>query len=199
MEDLKPIIAKNIIDLRKSTDMTQAQLAEKLNYSDKAVSKWERGDAIPCVTTLKEIADLFGVTVDYLITAEHDAERQTKKEYSARKKRNHVLITLLSVMAVWFAATVVFVSTNLSTAFETWLSFVYAVPLSCVVLIVFNSIWWKNKLNYLYASILTWSLLLAVYIMFLVLHKNFWLLLILGIPLQIMILLFSGIRFRRKK
>ena len=68
VEDLKPIIAKNIIDLRRTADITQAQLAEKLNYSDKAVSKWERGEAIPSVATLKEIADHFGVTVDYLIS-----------------------------------------------------------------------------------------------------------------------------------
>ena len=82
MDDLKRIIAKNITDLRKAADMTQAQLAEKLNYSDKAVSKWERGDAIPNIVTLKEVADLFAVTVDYLITEEHTAEREIKREFT---------------------------------------------------------------------------------------------------------------------
>ena len=71
MEDPKEIIARNIVDLRRKNGMTQLELAEKLNYTDKAVSKWERGESIPDVAVLKTIADLFGVTVDYLLTAEH--------------------------------------------------------------------------------------------------------------------------------
>ncbi len=43
MEDLKITVAKNIADLRKAANMTQLDLASRLNYSDKAVSKWERG------------------------------------------------------------------------------------------------------------------------------------------------------------
>ena len=61
MEELREIIAKNISDLRKKSGLTQIELAEKLNYSDKAVSKWERGDSVPDVGVLKQIADLFGV------------------------------------------------------------------------------------------------------------------------------------------
>ena len=71
MEDLKPIIAKNITVLRQNAKMTQFDLAEKLNYSDKAISKWERAEAIPDVSVLKSIADLFGVTVDYLLQDGH--------------------------------------------------------------------------------------------------------------------------------
>ncbi len=71
MQDLKPIIAKNIAELRKAASMTQIELATRLNYSDKAVSKWERGESIPDVGVLKEIADLFEVRVDYLLTEDH--------------------------------------------------------------------------------------------------------------------------------
>ena len=117
MDDLKPVIAKNITDLRKAADMTQAQLAEKLNYSDKAVSKWERGDAIPGVITLKEVADLFGVTVDYLLTEEHTAEKEIKREFTKRQRRNHLIISLLSTMTVWLAATIIYVSISLTTLF----------------------------------------------------------------------------------
>ena len=89
MADMRLIIAKNLIDLRKSQGMTQLELAERLNYSDKAVSKWERGESLPDITVIKTIADLFGVTVDYLITEEHEvpaplAEAAPKKKISFR-------------------------------------------------------------------------------------------------------------------
>ena len=88
MDDIKMIIAKNIIDLRKRDGITQAELAQRLNYSDKAVSKWERGESVPDITVLKTIADIFSVKVDYLITAEHiDATLEIPK-MSKRKKRN---------------------------------------------------------------------------------------------------------------
>ena len=74
MQDLKPVIAKNIADLRVAHGFTQLELAEKLNYSDKAVSKWERGESLPDVTVLKQISDLFGVTLDYLVNKEHAPE-----------------------------------------------------------------------------------------------------------------------------
>ena len=67
MTDLRAVIAKNICDLRTEAGMTQAKLAEVLNYSDKAVSKWERAEAIPDVTVIKAIADYFGVSLDYLL------------------------------------------------------------------------------------------------------------------------------------
>ena len=204
MEDLKPIIAKNIIDLRRTADITQAQLAEKLNYSDKAVSKWERGDAIPSITTLKEIADHFGVTVDYLISADHEAENQIKREFTERQRRNRLIITLLSTMIVWLVATIVYVSISVTTEFrvsKAWLVFVFAVPLSCIVTLIFNSIWGKSKLNYLIISLLLWTMLISLcLVLFLSLQKAyFWLLLAIGVPSQIIILLSSGLKIRRKK
>ena len=204
VEDLKPIIAKNIIDLRRAADITQAQLAEKLNYSDKAVSKWERGEAIPSVTTLKEIADLFGVTVDYLISAEHETENQIKREFSERQRRNHLIITLLSTTIVWLISTIIYVSISLSTEFrlsKAWLVFVFAVAISCVIALVFNSIWGKKKRNFLIISLLLWTALISFcLVLFLSLQKAyFWLVLAIGIPSQIMILLSSGLKFRRNR
>ena len=204
VEDLKPIIAKNIIDLRRAADITQAQLAEKLNYSDKAVSKWERGESIPGVTTLKEIADLFGVTVDYLISAEHETENQIKREFSERQRRNHLIITLLSTTIVWLVATIIYVIISLSTEFrlsKAWLVFVFAVPVSCVITLVFNSIWGKKKRNFLIISLLLWTALISFcLVLFLSLQKAyFWLVLAIGIPSQIMILLSSGLKFRRNR
>ena len=203
MDDLKPVIAKNITDLRKAADMTQAQLAEKLNYSDKAVSKWERGDAIPGVITLKEVADLFGVTVDYLLTEEHTAEKEIKREFTKRQRRNHLIISLLSTMTVWLAATIIYVSISLSTLFglpEAWLAFAFAVAASCIILLIFNSIWGKVKRNFVIITIFLWSLLISLCLTFFFVsgESHIWLLLAVGIPLQIMILLWSGLKQKKK-
>ena len=55
MEDLKQIFAENLSALRKKKGWTQMELAERLHYSDKAVSKWERGESLPDVVILKPV------------------------------------------------------------------------------------------------------------------------------------------------
>ena len=70
MDNIK--FGKLILKLRKEKNMTQKELAEKLNVTDKAVSKWERGDSFPDITLLEPIAKELGVTVSELITGEYD-------------------------------------------------------------------------------------------------------------------------------
>lgn len=196
MEDLKITVAKNIADLRKAANMTQLDLASRLNYSDKAVSKWERGESLPDVATLKTIADIFSVTVDYLLQEEHIQETAPVRRYSKRQHRNHAIITAMSSVLVWLIATFVFVNIDLvSNRFHRhWLIFVYAVPVTAVVLLVFNSIWGRRKLNFLIISIEVWSLLVAVYLT--ALPHNLWLIFFIGIPAQIIICLWAGLRLK---
>ena len=66
MKDIKSIVASNLIALRKSRKMTQADVAEKLNYSDKSVSKWEHADSLPYISILSALAFLYGVPLDSL-------------------------------------------------------------------------------------------------------------------------------------
>ena len=189
MDDLKEIIAKNIAELRKVQRLTQAELAAKLNYSDKAVSKWERGESVPDIGVLKEIADTFSVTVDYLITADHTDK--SAHESPPKKQRVHRIVTLLSVALVWLLATVLFVCAGifLSDLQGAWLLFIYAVPVTCIVLLVFNSLWGRRRRNYLIISALVWSLLLALFLS--IAHPMIWMLFLLGIPAQLIILLWS--------
>lgn len=189
MDDLKEIIAKNIAELRRDQHLTQAELAAKLNYSDKAVSKWERGESVPDIGVLKEIADTFSVTVDYLITADHTDK--AAHEIPPKKQRVHRTVTLLSVALVWLLATILFVCAGifLSDLQSAWLLFIYAVPVTCIVLLVFNSLWGKRRRNYLIISALVWSLLLALFLS--IAHPMIWMLFLLGIPAQLIILLWS--------
>ena len=108
MQDLKFVIAKNIQKLRQEKGMTQLELAEKINYSDKSVSKWERGESLPDIVVLKAVADLFEVTLDYLVEEEHSGKPVTKEMMDKNYKRNCYIITGTSIFIVILIATLVF-------------------------------------------------------------------------------------------
>ena len=199
MEELKMIIAGNIGKLRREAGMTQLELAEKLNYSDKAVSKWERGESVPDVGTLKGIADLFSVTVDYLLRADHPLEVAAKREYTRTQRRNRNLISAMSCVLVWLIATFVYTNVDLAThgVVRLWLVFVYAVPITLIVMLVFNSIWGNARRNFIIISALVWCVLASVYLT--ALSSNLWLIFLIGIPAQVIILLWAGIRVKKHK
>lgn len=199
MEDLKPVIAKNIIELRKSMHWTQAELADKLNYSDKAVSKWERAESVPDVVILKRIADMFHVTTDYLLKEDHTDDKAVSQAISKHKRRNRVVIALLSASVVFLIATVVFVCLGLLSvkiSLPLWMIYIYSFPIAFVVLLVFNCIWGKRKLNFVLITLILWSILLAVYLSFL--RSNIWLVFIIGVPSQIIIFLWANLKIKIK-
>ena len=197
MENIKSNIAKNISELRQKNGLTQAELAEKLNYSDKAVSKWERAESTPDITVLAEIAELFEVPLDYLIKSEHEQESVRNSQNRWLKAHNYAIITGMSILLVWLIATFLFVVITLASKKGTvhWLSFVYAVPVSMIVWLVMNSIWFNRKRNYLIVSLLMWSILISVYVTVLTMGFNIWLIFVLGIPGQIIIALWSKIKY----
>ncbi len=202
MEQLKQTIAKNIIDLRKRHGITQAELAEKLNYSDKAVSKWERGESVPDIAVLKSIADIFSVKVDYLITAEHTDPSLELPKMTKRQKNNRKLIMGMCLVLVWLIATFVFVvlQAALPTASLNWMAFIYAAPVSLVVWLVFNSIWFNPKYNFGIISALVWSVLAVIYLSLVcIVQVNVWLMFLVGIPAQIIVILWAGIRPSARK
>ncbi len=198
MDKLKQIIAKNIADLRISYKMTQLDLAEKLNYSDKAISKWERGESIPDILVLKKIADLFEVSLDYLVEAEHPVKPVSSVKRIARFQ-NHAFITGISILLVWLISTFIFVIIDLAAdTNKHWLSFVFAIPVSMIVWLVFNSIWFNNRRNFLIISLLMWSVLIAFFISFWAFGNPIWQIFILGVPGQVIILLWSRIKVPNK-
>lgn len=190
MNNVKLTVARNIAVLRQAKHMTQLELAEQLNYSDKAVSKWERGDATPDIVTLTEIANIFGVTLDYLVSAEHSQAEITKQQ-QPKVHYNHHIITGLAIMLVWLLALFAFVLVALITdnTSARAMIFLYALPVSLIVWLVFNSIWFHKKLNYLIVSLLMWSILMALHLSFLFFDHHIGLIYLLGIPGQAIILL----------
>lgn len=196
MEDIKSVIAENISRLRRENNMTQIELAERLNYSDKAISKWERGESVPDISVLKAIADLFGVSVDYLISSEHEKITESADadaEIAKNKKRKHMMVAGMSVLLVWLVAATVFVPIDIviTDAVAHWLTFVYAVPASMLVWLVFNSIWFNRRRNFLIVSLMMWSLIAAIHLSVLIGGYNFWQFYLIGIPGQLIIILWS--------
>lgn len=201
MENTKVILANQLRELRVKHGLTQIDLAKRLNYSDKAISKWERAESAPDAAVLVQLADLFEVSLDELIRARKPA---VPEDSAAQSDKNiqHKLILGMCLLLVTLIATFVFVVLMLisPTPRYEWLVFVYAVPVMLVVWLVLNTIWFSHRLNYLIISLLMWTVLLAVYLSFFPFGQNIWLIFLLGVPGQIIILLWSGLRpIKRRK
>ena len=200
MEDIKSNVAKNITELRILNNMTQMELAEKLNYSDKTISKWERAESSPDISVLVEMADLFGVTLDYLVRTENVeeavSERKTKEVTFNRRA-----VSYIAEGGGWIVAIFAFIVTTLITNQMTfqWLYFVYALPVVLIVKLVFNSIWFNPRHNYLIISALLWSILATIHITFLYFKINVSLVYLLGAAGQIVIVLASYINKPKTK
>ena len=189
MEDLKFITAANIISLRTKAGMTQAQLAELLNYSDKSVSKWERAEAVPDAYVLKHMSEIFGVSVDYLLSSHNDWEPISQKQ--KRRYRSEIIV-LISMAGIWTLAFFIFII-GWILGHMLWLVFIYAVPISLITRLVFNSVWENGKRNYYIVSTLVASIFVMVYLT--LLRWNPWQLLLLIIPAELIVFL----AFRVKK
>lgn len=201
MNNIKQNIAANIASLRISKGITQAELAEMLNYSDKAVSKWERGESVPDICTLKQISDIFGISIDTLISHPESTSEiiNTADNNNGQKRKNRLLVTGISILGVWFIALFCFLLFLLISDGKTvlWQNFIIAVPISAIVALVLNSVWGKNKLNMLIVSVLMWSVLASICLLFI--ELRLWLILILGVPGQLAILLSFRIRLPKSK
>ncbi|MBQ7885019.1 MAG: helix-turn-helix transcriptional regulator [Clostridia bacterium] len=185
VDNLKVTIGKNICEYRKLANLSQIEFAEKLNYSDKAISKWERGESLPDIIVLKQIADLFGITVNDLL----GQSTQKKKRSLSFKKllKNKILVMLLSVGLVWLVATVLFVFLIMFNALTdyAWLAFIYAMPISFILCMIFTGRWKLKIPLMVFESLFVWTLALSICLT--INYSNIWLLLIIGFPLQALI------------
>ena len=192
MDERKATIASNLIRLRLASGMTQAEVGEKLNYSDKAISKWERGDVTTDVFVLMQIADVFGVDVDYLLKQHNEIEpviytRPDSGSYTTK------MITLVTILGIWTVALFVFVILWIC-GMVVWQVFVYAVPVSLITLLVLNSVWNNGKNNRFIIAALVLSIIATVYLTFL--SRNLWQLFILALPS--LLLVFLGAHIGKK-
>ena len=181
---------------RKAAGLTQAELATKINYSDKSVSKWESGNGIPDVYTLMQLAKLYGVTVDAFLGDDEPIVQS--------KPRNlYWLIMLLSSGIIWLVATCLFVALRLGAPqTQAWLAFIYAIVANAILIIVLSGVWGYRWLNFLAVSALVWSALTTLYLTLRFVFESIgtdfgglWLVFLIGIPLQCLTILWFFFRF----
>ena len=208
-EKLKHQLGANIAAYRKRSGLTQVGLAEKLNYSDKAVSKWERGESMPDVLTLVQLAEHFGVSVNDLLVdpnalpeepggkVQQVMEKAVEKTLK-RKADKGIILKLCSVL-VWFVALLIFVVVSSLGLPKSWIAFIYAIPANAIVLLSMRSAWHDFRWNQLLISVIVWGGILSVYMtLLLFLNANIWKLFLLGIPGQLAIFLWFRM-FRKTK
>ncbi len=195
--NVQETLINNLIILRKARGLTQIELGDKINYSDKTISKWEKGDSCPNIEAVYKIAKFYGVTVDDLLSEdlqqEHGASAQRQVSYSK------VIISLLAVIAVWVIATIIFAVGLLKSLEMPWLVFVLATPASALVALVFNSMWGNTRYNYLIISILLWTLLTSIFLSALEYVSVLWVIFLIGIPIQVAIILWSQLKYQKRK
>ena len=187
--DLKQTIAANLVAYRKQAHLTQQELAAKLNYSDKAISKWERAEGVPDVLVLKEIADLYGVTVNDFLVDHTKPKKLRFKDFWAKRW----LITLLSACLVFFIATlVVFLwlvtdpNTTVAVAKYTYLT---ALPVAIIVVLVFSCIWGKLWQRCVVSSALIWTLCLLIHLVLNIPSlENTWMIYVVGAAMQLLVI-----------
>lgn len=208
LEKLKYQIGNNIAAKRKQAGLTQAGLADKLNYSDKAVSKWERGESMPDILTLIQLSELFSVSVNDLLEDPNELPGNPGKlekamsqvsEKALKRKANKNVILGLSTTLVWFVALLIFVVISSFDLPNSWIAFFYAVPVNAIVLLSLRSAWHDFRWNRVLISCIVWGFLISIYATLLVfLRFNMWKMFLLGIPGEIAIFLWFRL-FRPEK
>ena len=193
--DIK-IVANNLIYYRKAAGYTQLEIAEKLNYSDKSISKWERGDGTPDIFVLKQLATLYGVSMDDFFL------KETKKIVINRKKR-HIYISGLSVALAWIVAAAGFTVSMLAAPgiFPWWLFFIYALMASFIITTVFSSVWGRLEYQLISISGIIWSTVIAAYLTtHLIYPMDYdWLIILVGIPIEILEVIWYLLRRNNRK
>ncbi len=196
------LLAKNLAYYRKASGLTQLELADKFNYSDKSVSKWERGEGFPDIFVLKSLADFYGITVDDFYQSEHKAVK-----VSQNKKRKQTYLKLLSIGINWLVTVLAFflLNTLLSrfapdAPFEPWLTFIYGTLTTGIILLVWEFIYHNRFLRMIATSIIIWTAALSIFLtFFVVMNLPLPLLFVVAIPLEVLEIIWYLFRRNKKK
>lgn len=195
MKEIKTVVAKNLSMLRKNKGLTQAELAEKFNYSDKAVSRWEHGETLPDINVLYELCSFYGVTMNDLV----DENCKIVDEVDVIQEKNaikfRIWLGISTAVVVWLIAVVAFTYTQIIFGSGYWIAFVWSVPASCFVMLyicrnVFN---WIAK--FVLTSVCIWSIIASVYLHMLVsFQANLWTIFIIGVPVNVLAFLWQKMK-----
>ena len=189
------LLAKNLAYYRKASGLTQLELAEKFNYTDRAVSKWENGDTLPDVEVLYNLCEYYGVTIDYLT---HEENRGFYKRDPKVGLWNKILITSLVSSVVWALATVIMVISMIKGDRHLWQAFVWAVPVNALLITFFNKGYFHDRIVYFVGwTVMVWGILTAIFVT--LMDMSLWPIFILGAPAQASLIIWLNLRKTTEK
>ena len=195
-KDIKEIVGNNIAYLRKESKWTQAELAERLNYSDKAISKWERGESAPDYDCLLELSKIFNVQVDYFFH-EDSSEKSAYINSGNYLKIRELLTVILLCATAYVVATAIFLIAwfdNPESVKYFWISFVWATPVCSLLLLRYFK---RNRhtVGRIYcSSIFLWTLLASIHLQCLLVNINAWMIYLIGVPLEAVIIIYNFVK-----
>ena len=197
ISEINQKVAKNLIAYRKAAGLTQAEVAEKIHYSDKSVSKWESGNGVPDVYTLVQLAELYGVNVNAFL-GDKTIVRRNEKSLGLQ-----ILIMLLSSGIVWLATIFSFAILQIIQPDGAWwLLYLYAVLANAIVMLVYAAIWKHRIINFLSVTTIIWVALTCCYLTVWVFASNvagLWCIFLIGVPLQVLEILWAFFRSLLRK
>ncbi len=197
LDELRLVTAGNLINLRSSAGMTQAELGAKLNYSDKSISKWERGEAIPDAYVLTQIAELFGVSVDYILSSHTDWEPPKAPEDPQKDVvYSTSVIIAIAVLGVWTLALTAFVALWLADLVR-WKIFVAAFPVSVLTWMVLLCVFKRTHYLKYIVALFVLSVFVAFYLLFL--HRNPWQIFLIAVLAEVLVFLSFHVQKNPKK
>ncbi len=128
-ETWRQALAENLTKNRRDKGLTQAEVGARINYSDKSVSKWERGDGVPDLSALMQLSELYGTTPDALLGCLKE-EAEALPEKKTGRIVDHTLFLLSLCSGIWLLAVIAFCVLRLAwpTMERDWLAFIYALP-----------------------------------------------------------------------
>ncbi len=195
MDSIKDIIGKNLAELRRQNKLTQQQVADIFGYSGKAVSRWERGETLPDIEMLAKICEYYGVKLEYLLQKEQPGGKNPYVIVKDTKSR--LFITLFAFLSVWILASVIFVYSAALEIPRAWMIFIFALPVSGIVLYICNRHWGNRLFAFFIGTFLLWTSILAFYLWFI--EKNLWMFFIVGIPVQLILILILTLKGKDEK
>ena len=179
MENVKAIVSQNLLRLRKENNLTQAELARRINYSDKAISRWEAGEVVPDLETIYALSEVFDVPVSQ-ITESHSEESAGENEKTGLGQK--ILSQIFLCCEIWFIFTALYVYVKLTKQTNIWQLFVWCVPACLLVLWFFNRKEPMNILLFIYSTAFVWTFITCIYLHLLV--SNPWYIFFIGLPAQ---------------
>ena len=191
LAELKLITASNLINLRTAHGMTQAELGAKLNYSDKTISKWERGEAIPDAYVLTQLAELFGVTVDELLSSHSKWEPPPDESAGPDFVYSTDRIIALVMVGIFTLALTVFVTLWMLRIIE-WRVFLVGLSVALLTYMILDIVLKKGRhMQYVLAAFVL-SLFVLAY--FFLPKTNPWQLFLLAAPAEALVFLGCNIK-----